>query len=85
MHSHGHIWQNSPMSNTRFTNAKYIRQLRAMYDDIAWWRLSYLESAAQTTSQELALRFERRAAVLEDATYQLVQLMDTLFGLPRIS
>jgi hypothetical protein len=73
------------MASERFPKQRYVRQLAAMADDIAWWRASYMEAATKTTCDHLAGRFSGRAYVLEDVLHQIRELRDSIAGLPRIS
>lgn len=72
------------MAIERFPKAKYLRQLAQMQHDFQAWRLEYLHAAEKHPDEWLGDRMKDRAEDLNKAILQLVELRDTVYGLPRL-
>ena len=72
------------MATERFPKEKYIRQLGDMYYEISRWKVIYAQRGDADPHGWLGGRYDARAAVLDHALQQIVQLRDALYGLPRL-
>jgi hypothetical protein len=72
------------MATERFPRAKYIRQLAAMANDFKEWQIGYAHAAEDHPDDWLGSKLEERSSVLDDAIFQVNQLRNTLWALPRL-
>ena len=73
------------MSIERFPKSKYLRQLAKMQYELEEWKIGYAHAAEDHPDDWIGSRMEERSSVLDHAILQIVELRDTLYGVPRLS
>jgi len=81
----GAICLDRPMTDVRFPQRKYLRQLRDMREDLVEWSKYFDHTGRLQSDLAVARRHAQRAEMLHDIQAQLLRAFLILEELPRLS